>query len=57
MALFFSTKRTGPKKQKEKGKKKDNHDICYSVNVGFLVCQKTADFCSVKLFLSQVVLS
>lgn len=56
MAVFFSTKRTGPRNRRKK-KKKDNHDICYSVNVGFLVCQKTAGFFSIKLFLSQVVLT
>lgn len=37
MSVFFSTKMTGAKKQKEK-EEKDNNDICYSVNVDFLVC-------------------
>lgn len=34
MAVFFSTKMTGLKKQKEK-EEKYNNDICYSVKVHF----------------------
>lgn len=35
----------------------DKRDTCYSANVGSLDFEKTAGFCSMELFLSQVVLS
>jgi len=55
--LSFSAQKQLYLKKGSKKEKTDKHDICCSANVGFLVCQKTAGFCSMKLFLSQVVLS
>lgn len=55
--LYFSAQKELYLKKGSKKEKMDKCDIRYSANVGFLVCQKTAGSCSVKLFLSQVVLS